>query len=361
MSSSAGQGPCRVIETVTGRFTRTVILENDLLRCRVLADKGADLYELRYKPRDTDVLWKAPWGFKELGSFAPTAMSSEVAWMDHYEGGWQEIFPSGGGPSTALGAEMPFHGEVSTVPWDYVILEAGGQRAQVRFSVATTRTPFRLQRTMTIEAGRPEILFEERLTNDGVMALDYMWGHHPAYGAPFLSGQCRLDAPAGRFVANPSQTDPERSWLPEGGDLPWPSFAGRDGRTHDLRQIPGPDERVNNMGYLVDLQEGWYGLTNQELGFGIGLVWPKEFFPCVWLWQELHGTHLPPWYGRAYVMGVEIWTSWPGLGLAAAKANGTTRQLGPNATDTVSFRAVFYESRRGVRQIRPDGSVEVIE
>jgi hypothetical protein len=358
MSHPNNGDSCRVTETVTGRFTRTVILENDLLRCTVLAGKGADVYELRYKPRDVDVLWKAPWGFKEIGTFAPSAMASEVAWMDHYEGGWQEIFPSGGGPTTAYGVEMPFHGEVSTVPWEYEILESGPRRASVGFSVATTRTPFRLERTMTVEADRPDILFEERLINDGAESLDYMWGHHPAYGAPFLSGSCRLDVPTRRLVANRGQTYPERSWLPEGGELNWPEIVGRDGRAHDLRHIPVPAERVNNMGYLLDLEEGWYGLTNVELGFGVGLVWPKEFFPCVWLWQELNGSLGYPWYGRAYVMGVEIWTSWPGLGLNAARENGTTRTIAPSATDAVSFRAVFYESSNGVRRIRPDGTVE---
>jgi hypothetical protein len=350
--------PCRVTETVTGRFTRTVVLENDLLRCRILADKGADIYELRYRPRDLDVLWKAPWGFKEPGSLAPTAVSSQVAWLDHYEGGWQEIFPSGGGPATDQGIELPFHGEVSTVPWDYEIRASGPERGEVRFSVATTRTPFRLERTMTLEADRPTILFEERLTNEGAVALDYMWGHHPAFGAPFLGGSCRLDVPARLIAANPQQNDPERSWLPDGGTFPWPNVPDRRGRSRDLREVPGPTERVNNLGYLLDLDEGWYGLTNRDLGFGFGLVWPKETFPCVWLWQELNGSFGHPWYGRAYVMGVEIWTSWPGLGLNAARAAGTARTLGPGASTTVAFRALFYESTTGVRRIDPNGNVE---
>jgi hypothetical protein len=359
MATSSNNGSCRITETITGRFTRTVVLENDLLRCVVLADKGADIYQLTYKPRGTDVLWKAPWGFKELGSFAPTAMHSEVAWLDYYEGGWQEIFPSGGGPATAFGIEMPFHGEVSTVPWDYEILENHPERASVRFSVVTTRTPFRLERTMTIAAGQPWIQFDERLTNQGAISMDYMWGHHPAYGAPLLSGSCRLDVPAARIVTNPTQTDPERSWFSDGESYSWPTIVGRDGRSHDLRFIPAPTERVNNMGYLVDLREGWYGLTNRELGFGVGLVWPKEFFPVVWLWQELNGSFGHPWFGRAYVMGVEIWTSWPGLGLNAAQAAGTARTIGPGATDETSFRAVFYESRNGIRHLDPDGRVEL--
>jgi len=352
-------GLCRAVETRTGRLTRTVVLENDLLRCSVLADKGADIYELRYKPRDLDVLWKAPWGLKELGSFAPSAADSQVAWLDHYEGGWQEIFPSGGGPCTVDGIEYPFHGEVSTVPWDYEILESGGERARVRFSVATTRTPFRLERTMTLAKGESSLFFEERLTNDGALAMDYMWGHHPAFGAPFLSESCRLDVPARHLIADATQSDPPRSWLPNGGQFSWPEVPGRDGKSRDLRQIPGPTERVNNLAYLTGLDEGWYALTNRDLGFGVGLVWQPEFFPCVWLWQELNGSFGYPWYGRAYVMGVEIWTSWPGHGLSAAREQGTARQIASGATEATSFRVVFYESQAGVRRIDPTGRVEL--
>jgi hypothetical protein len=92
------EAACRVAETVSGRWTRTVVLENELMSVTVLADKGADIYALRHKPRDLDVLWKAPWGFKELGALGATASNSVVAWMDHYAGGWQELLPSGGGP-----------------------------------------------------------------------------------------------------------------------------------------------------------------------------------------------------------------------------------------------------------------------
>ena len=75
MTHASDRDFCRVAETVTGRCTRTVVLENEMVRVAILADKGADLYELRYKPRDLDVLWKAPWGFKELGTVAPTAVT----------------------------------------------------------------------------------------------------------------------------------------------------------------------------------------------------------------------------------------------------------------------------------------------
>ena len=359
MSNSSGL--CRVIESVTGRYPRTVTLENDLLRISILADKGADIYEFVYKPKGIDVLWKAPWGLRELGALAPSAANSEVAWLDHYEGGWQEILPSGGGPCVYNGIAYAFHGEVSTAPWDYQIVQPGGDVASVQFRIRTTRTPFLLERTMQIEGGRPVVTFRERLVNEGAVPMAYMWGHHPAYGAPFLGEACRLDIPARRFVNHPVQVFPERSWLPDGGSSPWPLVTGRTGQIIDMRRIPGPEARVNNLGYPTDLEEGWYALTNTALGFGVGLVWPKEAFPHIWLWQELCGSEVYPWWGRAYVMGVEIWTSYPGTGLADTVANGSARTLPPGGTTTVEVRALFYESQTGVRRSHPDGTISIAE
>ncbi len=349
---------CQVSEMVVGRRTRAVRLENEFLRAVILADKGADIYELTYKPAGLDVLFKSPWGFRDLGSIGPSAADSQMAWIDHYPGGWQEIFPNFGAACVYQGVEWAFHGEVATASWDYRVLENTSRRASVRFEVRTTRTPFRLERTMTVEAGRPELLVQERLTNEGTVEMPYMWGHHPAYGAPFLSGDCRLDTPGQRYKVIIPQVSPDRTWMPDQGDWPWPNVVGRDGKTHDLSRIPGPESHLNTLGFVADLDEGWYGLTNTKLGFGVGIVWPKEIFPYLWLWQELNSTPGYPWYGRVYVMGVELHSSVPGAGLLKALEAGAARRIAAGASLEIEFRCLFYQSSRGVKRIRPDGAVE---
>lgn len=69
-------------------------MENEFLRVTILPEKGADIHELRYKPKDIDVLWKSPWGLKTPGKGISTAADSMAARLEHYEGGWQEIFPT---------------------------------------------------------------------------------------------------------------------------------------------------------------------------------------------------------------------------------------------------------------------------
>src|SRR5207247_5235027 len=153
------------------------------------------------------------------------------------------------------------------------------------------------------------------------------------------------------------QSYPERSWLEADGSWDWPIVTAKDGRSVDLSRIPGPESHVNNLGYLTDLHEGWYGLTNTELGLGVGLVWPKEVFGCIWFWQELNSSLGYPWYGRAYVMGLEPWTSYPAAGVAGAVEVGTALHLPAGGSVAAELRVVFYESRAGIRRIARDGGV----
>ena len=44
---------------------KAVFLENELLRVGVLADKGTDVFEFNYKPRDTDFVWLTAGGGAE--------------------------------------------------------------------------------------------------------------------------------------------------------------------------------------------------------------------------------------------------------------------------------------------------------
>ena len=350
---------CNVSEVIVGQRTRAVVLENDLLRAVILADKGADVYELVYKPAGVDVLFKAPWGFRELGTVAGYAPTSQMAMVDHYAGGWQELLPNFALPSSFRGVEWPFHGELLTAGWDYRILQNNSRRASVRFEIGLTRTPFHLERTMTVEAGRPEILVQERLTNFGDSEMPYTWGQHPGFGAPFLSADCWIDVPAKKYRVEMPQVYPDRTWMPDEGEWPWPNVVGRDGQSHDMRQVPGPQSKLNTLGLALGLDEGWYGLTNRKLGFGVGFVWPENVFPYLWILQELNSTPSYPWYGRGYVLALEFISSPTAGGIGETIEAGAERRIPAGGTQEVELRCLFYQSAKGVDRIRPDGAVEV--
>src|SRR5271157_490357 len=113
---------CSFRKHVIGRGFRALTIENEFVSVTLLPEKGADIYSLRYKPRNLDVLWKSPWGLKPQGTGVPSfGASTETAWLENYEGGWQEIFPNGGDACVYKGAALNFHGEASTLPWDYTV------------------------------------------------------------------------------------------------------------------------------------------------------------------------------------------------------------------------------------------------
>ena len=339
---------CKVTESVMGRGYRTVVLENDLISVTVLPDKGADIYSLIYKPRATDVLWKSPWGLKPLGHGIPSAGSSEEIWLEHYEGGWQEIFPNGGDACVYKGCHLNFHGEVSVSEWDYS-LERHSSWVAAEFTVATRRSPFHIRRRLTVEAGTPVLQIWEKITSRAEEDMHFMWGHHPAFGAPFLDGHCWIQLPGATFQAHDQEMAPACR-IPAGTKGLWPRIAGKTGLV-DLSVVPPPSERTCEFGYLTDMDAGWYAITNRQLDFTFGLSWPRATFPYLWFWQELRGSFGHPWYGSCYVMAIEPFTSIPGTGLKAAIAAGTAPVLPAGSSIEVRLAARFMDGEAKISHL----------
>lgn len=338
----------------------TLLLENDYLAVTVLPDRGADIGGLIHKPSGIDVLWKTPWN--QTASRRPAAVSSDsaAAWLELYRGGWQVIFPNAGDPCKYKGAELGFHGEASLSRWQVDIVQTGGTAAQVRLGTRLALSPFRIERVMSIEAARPVLSIREQITNEGAEPIDFMWGHHPAFGGEFIDEHCRIDVGAKRIRADEGYDGPFNPLKP-GTDYPWPHVE-RDGRPTDLSLLPSPDQPRQVFGYLQDFEEGWFALTNTRLGFGVGVAWPIEVFPYAWFWQELSASGGFPWYRAARCAAVEPFTSFPGHGLVTAmEKTGTHRTLNPGESLTADLNVVFYKSTTGVKRITRDGEVTLRE
>ena len=354
MSSASPQAGCFAGEINLNQI-RALRLENEWLAATLLPDKGAGIYELIYKPRGMDVLWKSPMGLAEPGRY-PSTFDSMTAWLEVYEGGWQTIFPNGGPACIYNGVELNFHGEASLARWHYEIVASPKELAEIRLSTRLRRSPFRLERTMRVETGSPVLIIRERITNEGGEPLEAMWGHHPAYGAPFLGPDCRIDIGATRLWADDLDDSPANPLSP-GQFFTWPK-GEREGRSVDLSQMPGEDIPRHLLAYFDGFENGWYGLTNTRLGFGVGLVWPVEVFPYAWFWQEMHASGGFPWYKNAYVMALEPFSSYPSQGLLNVKNKTATQRVWvPEEAVEAEIKLVFYESSAGIARIDPDGKV----
>lgn len=347
---------CHIVEGVLPGGYRIVTIENELLSVTVLPEKGADIYSLIFKSRGIDVLWKSPTGLKRRTAGVETsAGNSQVSWLDYYEGGWQEIFPNGGNPCSYKGAVLNFHGEASTSAWDYRVLSKTASKISVEFVVNLARSPFTLIRNVTIESKRHSVILEEKVINNAEEEMHFMWGHHPAFGAPFLGARSRLQIPARRIETSDAEMTASRLLPSVSGS--WPLLRGRDGAEIDMSVIPTDDQRISELHYISGLEDGWYGITSPEHNFGFGLVWPKEVFPYLWYWLELKGSFGYPWYGRSYVMALEPFTSIPGSGLERAIEKGTAALLGPKQSIDARVVATFMEHTDDIQCISAEGVV----
>jgi hypothetical protein len=245
------------------------------------------------------------------------------------------------------------------MPWNYGILQDDPDRVRVRFWVRTVRSPLLVQKTVTLNRGSGVISFYERLTNESAEPFDLVWGHHPAFGAPFLDPSCVIDLPAGETQIVEVQTVSlgETSRCAPGWGFSWPHVSGVQGETLDLSRIPDPGTRSHDLAFITGMREGWYALTNTDRQVGFGMIWPVDVFPALWFWQVYCGALESPWYGRTYNIALEPWSA-PYQTVAEAKAHNAQRTLAPGAVQEVGFHAVAYAGHRRVARIHPDGTVE---
>ena len=346
---------CRISEGSVNGIS-SLVLENDHIKVVVLAGKGSDIWELRHKPSDTDILWKTPWGVRNPNSYVPDTSSSHAMFLDLYPGGWQELLPNGGAACTYRGAELGFHGELCKIPWEYQIVHENEKRVAVRFYTRTVRIPFRVEKTLRLERDCATLFIEETVTNEGTSAMDFMWGHHPAFGPPFVSEDCRLFVPA-RSVETAKAFGGRQILPAETHFKTYPLIKTASGENFDLSRVLPPSAQISNVVYLSDLEEGWSCLVNENSRIGVAMHWDLRVFPYVWLVQEYCGTSDYPWWGRAYLVSIEPQSSIPAMGLEKAIDRGTNLTLASGKSISTELCVSTFLASGSPASVSPDGTV----
>lgn len=319
---------------------RFVVLENQLLRLGIMAGKGTDLVELNYKPRDLDLIWLAPGGVQNPITHTVTAPDSRAAFRETYPGGWQELFPNGGLPSTVDGVEYAQHGEVYNVPWDVDIVEDTEDAVAVRCSIRTRTSPCVIEKTIRLCSGEARFRIEERLHNESDVTVPAMWGQHITFGRPFLAPGSRIAVPDGVTVHG-YPTSAERR-LAGPGPFSWPIDPGNG---TDLRVAPErgtPSEMVFLTGFAPD--NAWYTVTPPNRQPTCRVEWDGATMPWLWLWQEFGASQGYPWFGRVYTIGLEPFSSMALDGLAQAIENGSALSIGAGETRTFWLELTIDEA-----------------
>lgn len=346
---------CRVKE-VTGDYgLLNIVIENELLRVVVLADKGSDIVEFRYKPTDTDFLLHLPGGVRS----PQVSGLSNMAFIDSYSGGWNEILPNGGASSSYKGVQFGQHGEVSVMPWKYAIIEELPERVSIKLWVHPHRTPFYLEKKLSLETGTAILHIEESLTNEAGEEMHCMWGQHIAFGNPFLLEGARIFAPAQKFIIHEAMENYDPRRFAPGETFPWPNAKTPGGHIDNAGVVPAyGDFQTQEMAYLSELTDGWYAILNPVQKVGFGLRFDHNLFRYIWYWQQLGNVAKGyPWWGRLHTTALEPWTSYPTNGIAEAVENGTALVLRPSEKINTSIKAVAFDGFSFVDSISPSGEI----
>ena len=145
-------------------------------------DKGADIFEFTYKPRDLDFMWQSPMEMRK--PFVATSALPEGAFHDYYYGGWQEILPSAGWATEPyMGTFQGLHGEASLLPFESSLLwKIRLIRSPCGPVCACIDHPSRLSVRCPLRGTRPPSSSRKGWSTNPDSEFAIIWGHHPALG-----------------------------------------------------------------------------------------------------------------------------------------------------------------------------------
>lgn len=338
---------CRYKDIIYKGF-KTVILENEKIQATILVERGTDIIEFLYKPMDTDFLFKSPLVLDASNRNPLTREHSTGAFLDVYEGGWQELFPSINLPSNYKGSELGFHGEIMYVPWKYQVLVDDPEEVKIKFYVRLTRTPFFVEKTLTLRSMSTSLEFEETVLNEGDEEIKFTWGQHPVLGKPFLDENCVIDVPKNSLGHTYEVDYSGNSVLAPDMDFTWPIAKGKKENDIDVSRIMPQEAKTAFNVYIKNIKEGWYGITNLEQGLGFGMKWDEKIFKYLMFWVVYRGFYSFPFYGRTYNIGIEPWSSVPGEIEEAIKLKQELT-LQPGEMLDTKYYAIAYESRTRIK------------
>lgn len=301
-------GRCSISDDWTYKGMQAVWMENDHLRIGILAGRGSDIFEFYYKPAGIDFMLRLSKGIINPRHHFSQIRDTPNQMEDYYYGGWQEALPNS--PTfNYRGASLGQHGEVWMIPWKCAVVKDGPEEVAVKLWASPLRVPVYIEKTLTLRAGQPTLFIDERLSNTSRTHLDIMWGHHIAFGLPFLREGGRLTANARAMVAEPAMPA-HRRFIP-GVETDWPRAQNIDGQWEDASLIP-PESATpySDLAYLSGFKEkAYYAIRNEEKNIGFAVRWDGTLFRHLWYWQERYATQDAPWWGSAYAIGLEPWTS----------------------------------------------------
>lgn len=322
---------------------RSLLIENELIRLLIMYEKGTDIVEFVYKPLDVDFMWRSPAVISANKKNQITKEHPAGAFLDEYEGGWQELLPNINSPTNYKGASLGFHGEACFRAWDFQVLKDTVEEVKIMFTVRLNRAPFFVTKTVSVKSYSAAVEFSEEIYNEGSEEFKFTWGQHPAIGIPFLSSKCIISLPEGAIGRTYDKDFSQNSIFPLDKEFKWPIAKDKNGNDVDLSKVMDPDTKTAFCISFEKMKDGWYGITNPDLGIGFGMKWDINIFKYIWMWAVYRGYFSFPFYGRTFNIALEPWSAIPDNLDDVIKA-GRELTLEPDKRIKTDFTALVYSS-----------------
>jgi hypothetical protein len=209
-------------------------------------------------------------------------------------------------------------------------------------------------KTLSLRGDEAVLRVKERVTNESGQPVNFTWGHHPAFGWPFIDESCRVYVPECRIRCL-GEYSPANSRLAPEQTADWPGAIGIDGGRVDLSLIPGPEVAASDMVFLEGITDGWYAVTNTRLGVGFAMRYPADVFKQLWYWQVYRGGRDYPWWSATYNIALEPCATLPVLSNASARGEALTLDAGESRE--LELLAVAFEGVERVIGVNASGVV----
>lgn len=318
------------------RGLQAIILENELVRAVVLPELGAKIWEITYKPKERQWLWHHP-------RLRPRLVPFHSVYDDTFFGGWDELFPNDI-PEMINSETEPDHGEIWTLPWEFLIEKHGPDEVCLHLWVDTAICTSRVEKWLSLRSGEPVLRFRHRIANVGPVDLPFLWKLHAAMA---IDEYCRIDMPAGRMLV--LDFGPTR-FGETNVEYKWPFFKDRSGFRHDMRQTLPASSQVNEFQIATELRDGWCALTHTRDRLGFALRFDRRVLPSCWLFATYGG-----WRGL-YTVILEPCSGYP-VSVREGVSAGTHRTLKAGQAIECHVLAVLFEGLSEVASVGEDGSV----
>jgi galactose mutarotase-like enzyme len=328
---------CRILRDWQYRGFQTVVLENRYLRVAILMDHGAKVFEFIYKPSDRDFLYHHP----RVEPRPPVHGANADNW---WSGGLDVAIPTGH-PCHFRGDELPYLGEVWSLPWKWEIVAQSDARVEIHSWCHTLIAPFLVERWDALEAGERRLRQRYKITNVGWDVYPFLWGIHPGFA---VTPDFRIDLPAEEVLIEESL--PDNRLGQHGATYRWPHAKTREGQAVDMRRVLAPQAQVSEFHYATALRDGWVALTDTAAREGVAMVFPREIFSAVWLWLVYGG------WRNTYTAAIEPWTGYPAK-LCDAIEFGRHSRLPAGASLHAEIQLLVFDSVTGVSHITPASEI----